>query len=112
MTNFDEYYEYYLTLHRHPLTKMFHVVGNLATVFYLFTVATLSMASIYFLAGLLAVPFIVYPFAWFSHLFIEKNKPAAWSRPIWAKMCDWVMIGELVTGNLKLDTRGEANDEK
>lgn len=110
--NFEDYYKYYLSLHRHPLTKLFHVFGNLATVLYFLTLVSLSTTNTYFLLGLPLIPFVVYPFAWFSHLFVEKNKPAAWTHPIWAKVCDWVMIGELVTGHLKLDTRKEEENDK
>lgn len=50
---------------------------------------------------LLAVPFIVYPFAWAGHIFFEKNKPAAWSKPLWAKACDWLMLKDTLTGKLE-----------
>lgn len=101
----EEYYEHYLSLHQHPLTKVFHILGNVLTVFYFFAMLILSLRDPVFFLGFLFTPFVVYPFAWFSHLFIEKNKPAAWSKPFVAKLCDWMMILDLVTGELKLDSR-------
>lgn len=100
--NFDEYYKYYLTLHQKSSTKIFHIIGNIATIIYILIAIKLSFVNLFFLPMLLISPFIIYPFAWYSHLFLEKNKPAAWSNPIWAKMCDWRMIYEVLTGTIKL----------
>jgi len=100
--SFNEYYEHYLTLHQKRATKIFHIIGNLATIAYMVVAISLSIVNIFYLPMILLSPFIVYPFAWYSHLFIEKNKPAAWSNPIWAKMCDWRMIYEVFTGKISL----------
>ena len=100
--NFDDYYKYYLTLHQKKETKIFHIAGNIATVIYLFICLFFSIKNIIFIPSILLTPFIVYPFAWYSHLVFEKNKPAAWSNPIWAKMCDWKMIYEVFTGKISL----------
>jgi len=51
---------------------------------------------------LVATPFVVYPFAWSGHFFFEKNTPAAFTRPIWAKACDWVMLKDIITGKIEL----------
>ena len=48
-----------------------------------------------------STPFVVYPFAWSGHFFFEKNKPAAWSKPLWAKACDWVMLKDMIIGKVK-----------
>jgi hypothetical protein len=93
---FKEYYQYYLTLHQNNWTRRLHVLGQLATILFVGTV-------IYYKAWvlLLGTPFVVYPFAWSGHFFFEKNKPAALSRPIWAKACDWVMLKDILTGKLE-----------
>jgi hypothetical protein len=49
----------------------------------------------------LVLPFVVYPFAWSGHFFIEKNKPAAFKNPIWAKAADWVMLKDIIIGKVK-----------
>ena len=46
------------------------------------------------------LPFIVYPFAWSGHFFFEKNKPAAFSDPVKAKLCDWIMFKDMILGKL------------
>ncbi len=94
--SFKEYYDYYLTLHSHPLNRRLHVLGQLVTALFL-TAAILFKSWLM----LLAVPFVVYPFAWIGHLCFEKNKPAAWSKPLWAKACDWVMLRDIMRGKIK-----------
>jgi hypothetical protein len=94
--SFNEYYQYYLTLHQNKVNRWLHVAGQLATIITL--VYSLHTQSWVLLA---LVPFVVYPFAWAGHLYFEKNKPAAWSKPLWAKACDWVMLKDILTGKLK-----------
>ena len=48
------------------------------------------------------IPFVVYPFAWSGHFFFEKNKPAAFSKPLWAKACDWIMFKDIFIGKIKI----------
>ena len=79
----DYYYEHYLPLHANPITRRFHFVGVLATALFVWCCLAEGEGLL-----LLAAPFIVYPFAWAGHLFFEKNKPAAFSKPLWAKACD------------------------
>jgi hypothetical protein len=93
---FKEYYEYYLTLHQNKWTRRLHVLGQLSTIFFI----SLMMVQGWWVALLLS-PFIVYPFAWSGHYFFEKNKPAAFSRPLWAKICDWVMMKDILMGKIK-----------
>ncbi len=109
MTEFEKYYyETYLPLHRHWLTKLFHFVGNVMTILYIFTIIYFSFIISPFLALLLTPSlYIIYPFAWFSHLVIEKNEPAAWTNWKYAKLSDWKMMAQLLTFKLKLDTRDE-----
>ena len=45
-------------------------------------------------------PFIVYPFAWTGHFYFEKNKPAAFKNPVWAKVSDWVMLFDILRGKI------------
>ncbi len=93
---FSEYYQHYLTLHQNKWCRRLHVFGQVATVLYV--VACIKM-SMYLL--LVFTPFIVYPFAWSGHFYFEKNKPAAFSRPLWAKACDWVMLKDIMIGRIK-----------
>jgi len=91
-----EYYKNYLTLHQNKACRRLHIVGNLATIVY---VSLCMFFHVWLL--LLAAPFVVYPFAWTGHLYYEKNTPAAWSNPIQAKICDWLMMKDIFTGKIE-----------
>ena len=42
-----------------------------------------------------------YALAWMGHFFIEKNRPATFSHPLWSFMGDWKMLALMVTGRLE-----------
>jgi len=93
---FGEYYAYYLTLHQNKINRRLHVVGQFATIL---TLAGAVLLKSWLL--LVLAPLVVYPFAWSGHVLFEKNKPAAWSRPLWAKACDWVMLKDILTRKIE-----------
>lgn len=88
---FSEYYQHYLTLHQNKWNRRLHVLGQIATICF---VVSCVNSKLWLL--LLATPFVVYPFAWTGHYVFEKNKPAAFKRPLWAKACDWVMLKDII----------------
>lgn len=93
---FEQYYQHYLTLHQNRWNRRLHVFGQVATIL---TVIYIVNSSMWIL--LPVVPFVVYPFAWSGHFFFEKNKPAAFSRPLWAKACDWLMLRDILLRRIK-----------
>ena len=94
---FREYYEYYLSLHQNKWCRRMHFMGQCFTIIY-----TATILYNWFWYLLFTVPFVIYPFAWSGHYFFEKNKPAAFSRPVWAKACDWIMFKDIITGRVKI----------
>ena len=93
--SFTEYYQYYLTLHQHSWNRRLHIAGQLSTIVF---IAAVIQLQIWFL--LVLSPFIVYPFAWSGHYFFEKTTPAAFSHPLWAKACDWIMLKDTLIGKI------------
>ena len=93
---FREYYKYYLTLHKNKWTRRMHVLGQLVTIGYVVAAFYLQIWLL-----LLFTPFIVYPFAWTGHYVFEKNKPAAFKNPLWAKVCDWIMLKDWILGRIE-----------
>ena len=93
--NLEDYYQYYLTLHQNKTNRRLHVLGQLATILFII----FSLYTNVFL--LLLAPFVVYPFAWSGHYFFEKNKPAAFSNPLWAKISDWLMVRDIILRRLE-----------
>lgn len=94
--NFDEYYKHYLTLHKNKWCKRLHVLGQVATIVFVGACIKTSTWPLLFFT-----PFVVYPFAWSGHYFFEKNKPAAFKNPVWAKASDWVMLKDIIIGRIK-----------
>jgi hypothetical protein len=92
----DEYYQIYLGLHQNTINRRLHVIGQFITIFFIIW----SILSQNYLM-LLFAPFIIYPFAWTGHLFFEKNKPAAFNDPIKAKISDFIMLKDILTGKIK-----------
>ena len=92
----DEYYKHYLTLHQNKWCRRLHVVGQFATIGFILVALRVNLVL------LLLAPFIIYPFAWSGHYFFEKNKPAAFNDPIKAKICDWLMLRDIITGKIEL----------
>ena len=93
---FKEYYQHYLTLHQNAWCRRLHVCGQGATIIYIVGVVSLKVWWLHLFA-----PFVVYPFAWAGHFYFEKNVPAAFRHPLWAKACDWVMLKDILTGKIK-----------
>tara|TARA_R100001082_G_C4360530_1_gene159120 strand:- start:438 stop:728 length:291 start_codon:yes stop_codon:yes gene_type:complete len=94
--NFKEYYQHYLSKHQNKWCRRLHVLGQISTISF---VTLVCYWQLWFL--LLLTPFVVYPFAWTGHFVFEKNKPAAFSNPLWAKACDWIMLKDWLLGKFK-----------
>ena len=91
----QKYYEHYLLLHQNLWCRRLHILGQLATIGFILFAFKINMWL------LLLAPFIIYPFAWSGHYFFEKNKPAAFSDPIKAKISDWIMLKDWILGRIK-----------
>jgi len=95
--SFKEYYEHYLTLHKHPKCRLAHFIGQWVTIFFAINVVYYFY---WFLVPL--IPFVVYPFAWSGHYFFERNEPAAFKNPLYAKAADWVMFKDILLRRLTI----------
>lgn len=94
--SFADFYPYYLSEHRHPTCRALHYLGSTG-VLALIVWALLSQQWLW----LLAVPVMGYGFAWVGHFFVEKNRPATFSYPLYSLAGDWVMYFEFLSGRLK-----------
>ena len=94
--SFSEFWPYYLGEHSHPATRVLHYLGSLAA---LFLALTLIAIGKWWLFPLGLIP--GYAFAWAAHFFIEKNRPATFTYPLWSFMGDWKMLSLMLIGRLK-----------
>jgi hypothetical protein len=93
--SFAEFWPFYLGEHKNPMTRLVHVCG---------TLLALALAIVALITGhfwwLIAVPILGYGFAWVSHAFVEKNRPATFTYPFWSLCGDCRMFGLWLTGGL------------
>jgi len=95
--SFAEFYPFYLSEHSNPINRRLHFFGCvLVIVILLYTVFTQTWLA------LIALPMVGYGFAWIGHYFVEKNRPATFTYPLYSFMGDWVMFKDIITGKIKL----------
>jgi hypothetical protein len=92
---FAEFYPFYLGEHSQRTTRRLHFVGTtLGTLSFIFALLTMNLWFV--LLGLL----IGYGFAWVSHFFVEKNRPATFKYPLYSFAGDYVMYKDILTGKI------------
>lgn len=93
---FAEFWPHYLREHSRPATRLFHAGATLAELACLGAFAlTLDWR------WLLAAPLLAYGLAWFSHFFVEHNRPATWQHPFFSWLADHKMVFLMLTRRLK-----------
>jgi hypothetical protein len=101
--SFTEFWPYYLSEHRHPRTRAVHYVGTtLGVLLLLCFLATGDWRM------LVAAPIAGYGFAWFAHAFIERNRPATFTHPLWSFYGDFYMLWCWATGRLAAELQRRA----
>ncbi len=95
LTTFEAFWPFYLGQHSLPATRWIHFVGTTIAALNL-VMAVVYLAPFYVLSAL----FSGYLFAWVSHFFVEKNRPATFTYPAWSFVADWRMWALMATGRL------------
>ena len=93
--SFADFWPYYLVEHSKPATRLLHGVGTLTAIV---LVVSLIVIGKWWLFPIAFVP--GYGCAWISHFFIEKNRPATFTHPLWSFMGDWKMLALMLMGKL------------
>ena len=101
--SYADFWPYYLQEHARPETRAIHYAGTaLATGCALAAVIT---GNLWFVFAALVGG---YGPAWYAHFFVEKNRPATFTYPLWSLISDFRMAWAWVTGGLsaELDRAG------
>lgn len=93
-TSFSEFWPYYVCEQSSPLTRALHFIGT-ATIFPL-GLAAWYLAPLF----LMAIPVSAYTFAWIAHFFVEHNRPATFTYPLWSLLGDFRMFALMCVGRM------------
>lgn len=95
IATYSAFFDFYLGEHSRPLTRALHYMASLCGLTALgLTIWTRN--PLWILAGLVAG----YGFAWIGHFFVEHNRPATFTYPLWSFMADYHMFFLWLTGHL------------
>lgn len=95
INTYKEFWPYYLREHARPRTRAIHLFGTwLATVLLAAGLAAGSLVLI-----ILSL-FAGYGPAWVAHFFVEKNRPATFTYPLWSLASDYRMALAWLSGRL------------
>jgi len=98
--SFAEFWPHYVCAHRHPATRAFHCTGTLLG-------WGLLLAAIWRRNPWLALAALLAPYAmaWFSHFFVEHNRPATFGHPLWSWCADQKMVAMILAGKMGEEMR-------
>jgi hypothetical protein len=97
--SFEEFWPFYVGEHASPLNRAFHFIGSSASL----ACAAGVLLGHFFLVPVALV--IGYGFAWLGHFVVEKNRPAAFTYPIWSFYADWIMWFKILTRSMDAEVR-------
>jgi len=92
---FRSFYPYYLTEHADSSNRRLHFIGTALLIGCLVT--GIITGRWWWFA---AIPLVGYGFAWVGHFFIEKNRPATFTYPLYSLASDFVMFWHTLTGQI------------
>ncbi|HEY2445561.1 MAG TPA: DUF962 domain-containing protein [Rhizomicrobium sp.] len=95
---YSEFWPYYLREHAKPQTRALHYLGT--------GLATAVMIGLAATSRIWLVPLVLiagYAPAWIAHFFIEKNRPATFTYPVWSLVSDYRMAFTWASGRLQTE---------
>ena len=96
---YKEFYQFYLSEHSKPLTRLFHFIGILL-VFVVISYVLQSGKERF----LWYCPIFGFGLGWLSHAIFEKSIPLTFRYPVWTLIADFQMFFELIILKQKLYT--------
>ncbi len=102
--SYEEFWNFYVTEHTLPLTRFLHFLGTSLGVILLILFlirGNYSYIPLCFVVG--------YGFAWGSHFFVEKNKPATFQYPFWSFISDYKMMYLMLIGKMSAEVQRVSN---
>ena len=91
--SFDEFFPFYLCEHTLGKTKLFHFIATVNVLAINIILLTRKWQWKLFMLAFVQA----YGLAWVSHFFIEHNRPATWTYPIYSFFGDFKMFFEIIS---------------
>ena len=101
---YREFWPFYVREHLKPATRRLHFVGTAGV--FAFAAAAAATADPWLL---LAVPVCGYGFAWSAHAFVERNRPATFTHPLWSLAGDFHMFFLMLSGRMASEVERHAD---
>lgn len=101
---YAEFWDFYVAEHSQPLTRLLHFAGTtlgLVLLVWIIRGSHWIYLPLCFVTG--------YAFAWFSHFFVEHNKPATFKYPLWSFISDYKMVFYMLTGRMNAEVERVKN---
>jgi hypothetical protein len=92
---FEEFWPFYVGEHKDPLNRALHYAGTSMAIGTILAAAATANPT-----WLLLTPVVGYGPAWVGHFFIEHNKPASFSYPVWSLRADLKMLAMALKGQM------------
>ena len=98
--NYQEFWPFYLQEHAKTGTRYLHFIGTALAIGLLGSAIVSANPWLF-----LAVPIAGYFFAWIAHAFVERNKPATFTHPLWSLISDFRMFFLWIKGQLDAELK-------
>ena len=98
--SFTDFWPKYVLAHQQPATRAFHCAGTLSG--WTILILAIVFRKPWWIIAAFAVP---YAFAWFSHFFVEHNRPATFGHPLWSWLADQKMVAMVLAGKMEAEVR-------
>jgi len=106
MHSYREFWPFYVSQHLKAGTRLLHFIGTTAVI------ACVVAAIVWREWWLLLLgPVVSYGPAWIAHFFVERNKPATFTYPLWSLIGDFHMYGLMWTGRMERELRRLRGDD-
>lgn len=101
IVTFDQFWLHYLREHGRPATRALHFTGILAALLAMIAIVMLNLAW----QWLLALPAVIYAFAFSGHYLSEHNHPTTYKHPVWSLISFFRMFRYWLTGRLPAELK-------
>jgi hypothetical protein len=94
LATFEEFWPYYVSEHSKPATRALHVTGTVLGL------GSLALGVVFSPWWFLAAPLFGHGLAWVGHFFVEHNRPATFTYPLWSLRGDFRMFRLTLLGRM------------